>query len=108
MINDMKQTINNCEECAKLQPSQQKLKMIKCQSYEETVPMDSIGTDLFSYAGKDYLIIVDRYSCFVMCSENITNTNSANIIKILTNWFNIPGFPKIIRSQWGPQFRSGF
>ena len=43
-----------------------------------------------------------------MCSDNITITNSANIIKILTNWFNILGFPKIIRSDGGPQFRSEF
>ena len=52
MINDIKQTINNCDECAKLQPSQQKLKMIKCQSYEETAPMDSIGSDLFFMQAK--------------------------------------------------------
>ena len=108
MINDIKQTINNCDECAKLQPCQQKIKMIKSQSYEETAPMDSIGTDLFSYAGKDYLIIVDRYSGFVLCSEHIPNTNSANIIKILSKWFNILGFPKILRSDGGPQLRSEF
>ena len=54
MNNDIKQTINNCDECAKLQPSQQKLTMIKCQSYEERAPIDFVGTDLFFHAGKDY------------------------------------------------------
>ena len=108
MNNDIKQAINNCEECAKLQPSQQKLKMLPSQSYSESAPMDTIGTDLFSHAGKDYLIAVDRFSGFVMCSDIIKNTSCANIIKILNNWFNILGFPKTIRSDWGLQFRSEF
>ena len=108
MNNDIKQAINNCEECAKLQPSQQKLTMLPLQSYNETAPMDSIGTDLFSYTGKDYLIIVDRFSGFVMCSDIIKNTNCANIIIILKNWFNILRFPKTIRSDGGPQFRTEF
>ena len=97
MSNDIKLTINNCDEWAKLQPNQQKLKMIKYQSYEETAPMDSVGTDLFSHAGKDYKILVDQYSGFILCSENIYSTNSANIIKQLLKWFGKLGFPKIIR-----------
>ena len=47
MNNDIKQAINNCEECAKLQPSQQKLTMLPSQSYSETAPMDTIGTDRY-------------------------------------------------------------
>ena len=43
-----------------------KIKTVPSQSYEETAPMDTIGTDLFSYAGKDYLIIIERFSGFVM------------------------------------------
>ena len=108
MNNDIKQAINNCDECAKLQPSQQKLTMLESQSYSETAPMDTIGTDLFSHAGKDYLVAVDRFSGYILCSEKLTNTNSANIIKTLNNWFNILGFPKTIRSDGGPQFRSEF
>ena len=108
MNNDIEQAINNCEECAKLQPSQQKLTMLLSQSYSETAPMDTIGTDLFSHAGKDYLIDVDRFSGFVMCSDTIKNTSSVNFIKTLNNWFNILGFPKTIRSDGGPQFRSEF
>ena len=73
--------------------------MIESQSYSESAPMDTIGTDLFSQAGKDYLIAVDRFSGYIMCSDIIKNTNSANIIKILNNWFNILGFPKTIRSD---------
>ena len=108
MNNDIKQAINNCDECAKLQPSQQKLTMIESQSYSESAPMDTIGTDLFSHAGKDYLIAVDRFSGYIMCSDILKNTNSANIIKTLNNWFNILGFPKTIRSDGGPQFRTEF
>ena len=96
MNNDIKQAINNFEECAKLQPSQQKLTMLSSQSYSESAPMDTIGTDLFLHAGKDYLIAVDQLSGFVMCSDNIKNTSSANIINILNNWFNILRFPKNI------------
>ena len=93
MNKDIKQAINNCEECAKFQPSQQKLTMLPPQSYSETAPMDTIGTDLFSHAGKD-LIAVDRFSGFVMCSDIIKNTNSANIIKILKKLVRHSGLPE--------------
>ena len=73
MNNDIKQAFNNCEECAKLQPSQQKLTMLPSQTYSETAPMDTIGTDLFSHAGKDYLIAANRFSDFDMCSDIIKN-----------------------------------
>ena len=69
MNNDIKQAINNCDECGKLQPSQQKLTMLESQSYSESAPMDTIGTEKFSHAGKVYLIAVDRFSGFVMCSD---------------------------------------
>ena len=76
--------------------------MLESQSYQ-SAPMDTIGTDLFSHAGKDYLI-----AGYIMSSDIIKNTNSANIIKILNNWLNILGFPKTIRSDGGPQFRTEF
>ena len=81
MNNDIKQAINDCEECAKFQPSQQKLTMLQSQTYSETAPMDTIGTDLFSHAGNNYLIAVDRFSGFVICSDIIKNTSSVILLK---------------------------
>ena len=108
MNNDIKQVINNCNQCKELAPSLQRLTLLEKQTYEETRPMESVGSDLFSYAGKDYIIMVDRFSGFVMCSDPLRSTTSEKIIALLDSWFQILGYPKTIRTDGGPQYRKPF
>ena len=108
MNNDIKTFVNACKECQILKPSIQKITMLKSQSYEEERPMETVGTDLFSYKGKDYIVLVDRYSGFILCSDPLPRTSSSKIISILDTWFQLFGFPQTIRSDGGPQYRSEF
>jgi len=69
--------------------------------------MSHIAADLFEYAGKDYLVAVDRFSNWAFC-ERLNKTTTANVTKILLGWFRQFGLPKYIRTDGGPQFRTEF
>ena len=63
--------------------------------------------DLFSYAGSQYLVLVDRFSGFPLVKKLKSLTSSA-ICSHLLSWFHDFGFPFVLRSDGGPQFRSDF
>ena len=106
MNKNIKNMVLNCNTCQKLRPAQPNLPMTTTPT-KNLMPMQSIGTDLFSLEGTDYLIMVDRYSGFI-CSEKLNKTNTTAIINQLTKWFNLLGWPDTIRSDGGPQFRTEF
>ena len=70
-------------------------------------PMQHAGLDLFSYGGKQYLICVDHWSGYPMYHLLLSLT-STSIIKTLSTWFNLFGWPSSIRSDGGPQFCGEF
>ena len=65
-------------------------------------PMQHIGLDLFNYANKDYLI--SGYPFY----HHLRSLSSDAVLKVLTSWFNLFGWPSSIRSDGGPQFRGEF
>ena len=69
--------------------------------------MQHVGLDLFTYGNKQYLICVDHWSGYPLYSQ-LRSLSSDAIISILTNWFNILGWPSSIRSDGSPQFRGPF
>ena len=108
MNNDIDQMIKKCPSCQELRPSLQKLPMLQEQTFKESRPMESVSTDLFLHAGKDYLVLVDRYSDYIFCSDALSKTNTSTILNVLIKWFQLFGYPSVIRSDGGPQFRSEF
>ena len=70
-------------------------------------PMQHIGLDLFHYANKDYLICVDHWSGYLFYHQ-LRSLSSESVLKVLTTWFNLFGWPSSIRSDGGPQFRGEF
>ena len=108
MINDIKQLVSRCTTCVRVQPSQPFSPMsTPPPSTHLGYPMQHVGLDLFSYGGKQYLICVDHWSGYPLYSL-LRSLNTDTIIAILTNWFNILGWPSSIRSDGGPQFRGPF
>ena len=69
--------------------------------------MEMVGIDLFQTGGKHFIAMIDRFSGFPFVRQ-LTSLNSQAIIKCLDNWFKDFGFPSIIRTDGGPQFRSEF
>ena len=63
---------------------------------------EKIGTDIFEYKAKRYLMIVDYFSRFIIVirSETVSNT----LMEVLTEY----GLPSTIMADCGTQYTSDF
>lgn len=104
MNNDVKQLVEGCSACQELLPSRPKEELV---TRDASGPMDQVAVDLFSNAGMDYLVCVDRFSGWLWTCQ-LKKTLTSNITNALTRWFNDFGWPNSIISDSGPQFRSEF
>ena len=104
MTTDIRQLAETCEACQELAPSQQREPL---KPSKASFPMEMVGIDLFQWAGIHYLCMVDKFSGYPFVHKLRSLTTSA-VTKQLTAWFWDFGFPEIIRSDGGPQFRSEF
>ena len=106
--NSIKQLIGSCSECQAMKPSLPKEPMLKSARSDPLLsPMSHVGVDLADIAGKDYLIMVDRYSGFPFAAQ-LKRTDTATVTAKMKSWFMDFGIPAVIRSDGGPQFRSIF
>ena len=67
--------------------------------------MQALGVDIFHCSGKDWLVIVDRYSGFPFV-RRLPSLSSAATIRALEQILWEFGLPDSIRSDGGPQFSS--
>ena len=73
----------------------------------EAQPMDKCGSDLFSYGKNKYVILVDSYSGYVWCQQ-LRNESTVEVWRYLSNWFNLFGYPKVLKTDDGPCYRGKF
>ena len=65
-----------------------------------------VGADMFHFAGKEYLLAVDFFSGFKWVTE-MKKLDTNEVIKHFSHWFSQGcGFPRSLRCDSGPQFRS--
>ena len=103
MLNDIKQLIEKCQACRILKPSLTK-------NPRSTAPPSSyigppkahVGTDLFDFGGGKYLVCVHQWRGYPLYRK-LQSTTSSSVIKILSEWFNLLGWPRSV-----PQSRSEF
>jgi len=104
MNNDIGEVVRNCEVCTKLKPSQRQEPMRECTASH---PMQKLGVDLFHENGKNYMVVVDRFSGFPWVTR-LTQVDTSAVTGKLQQIFNDFGYPEVIRSDGGPQFRDKF
>lgn len=68
-------------------------------------PWEVLGSDIFSFGGDLYLVIIDYYSKWIEALYVNTQT-SKEVIKVMKNVFACFGFPKVIRSDNGACYTS--
>ena len=101
---DIERTVNECDKCQRLRPSQQQPSIV---SVTASSPMEDLSTDLFSLCGKNYLVVVDRYSGFPWAFK-LSSTSTDAVWSCLKRIFFEHGYPRKIMSDNGPQFRGKF
>ena len=103
ITNDIKQMVKQCPQCAEHQSAPPKMPIQ--QPDLPNRPWEKIGSDLFEYKGKHYLMIVDYYSRYIIVkylpdirSETVSNA----FIEVLTEF----GLPSTIMADRGTQYTS--
>ena len=99
-----------CSQCLKYSKSKLRPHPLRSQDVAylaNIAPMDEIAVDHFFYAGKTFLMLIDRASGYIW-TTHCPDLSGATVIKKLTKLFNIIGLPKVIRSDNAPCFRSAF
>lgn len=103
MTAEIREYISTCETCRMYETANAKELLMSHDIPDR--PWAKVGTDLFSYDGKDYLITVDYLSNFWEV-DMLPSTESIPVIQKLKNHFARYGIPDAIVSDNGPQFTS--
>ena len=102
--NDIDNIILSCNHCQESLPSQRKEPII--MKPRPTRPFQEIAIDFCSYAGHNFLIIVDCHTDWPDIIHMGNNTTTPRLITTLLNVFCRTGAPDIVWSDQGPQFTS--
>ena len=102
--NDIKTTVEGCQQCITHKPSQPK-EALRNDSKPD-MPFEEVSADLFHYAGKDFLCYADRFSGWVAIGYYKSSTSSVTTVDLLRDFFEIYGVPRRLRTDGGPQFSS--
>ena len=104
MGTEIANVINNCDLCQNLRPS---LHAVPQQHPPADAPMHSVSADLFEVESKHYIVVVDRFSNY-MWVQILRSLITSSITATLERWFLEFGYPFILMSDGGPQFRTEF
>ena len=105
MKNNIKLMVSSCDRCLENSPSQRQEPLVQTVASR---PMEQTSIDLAQYGGKTYLVLADRYSGWILVEKYAKSPDKMAVCNTLNNWFLDFGRPLVIRSDGGPQFRSGF
>lgn len=95
--------VSKCATCQSLPQRQPPETLVTTQ--HDARPWSTVGADLFSFAGLNYLAVVDYHSNFLEI-DHLTDTTSRTVILILKRQFARHGIPDTLRTDNGPQFAS--
>ena len=103
MNDEIKQFVSKCETCRKFERAQPNEPLNP--TIPATRPYEKVGSDLFQFDGKDYLITVDYFSDFFEV-DKLDKTTSKAVIKKLKSHFSRNGIPNELVTDNGPQYDS--
>lgn len=97
----IEEVVKNCSTCAEFQNKLPKLPMKPTETPE--LPFEQVGSDIFEFEGKHYIIIMDYFSKFIEVGE-LKDLRSRTTIKVLKSQFSRHGIPAVILTNNGPQY----
>ena len=102
---DIRTMVEQCDRCAERQASQPNQPLV-VESHPSR-PFESVAADLFCVEGKDFLVIVDKYSGWpVITPFRQHGVTSAHVIRAVKGMMMEKGIPVKFHSDGGPQFAS--
>ena len=101
---DIVTLVKNCQQCQEHQASQTKEPILS--EPVPSLPFQNASADLFSFAGFQYLVYVDRLSGWPCVGKLGRTANSNDVICFLRSQFPSVGVPQKIVTDGGPQFSS--
>ena len=101
MTANIRAQVYNCSACQTFQ-SRQPAETLR-NELPITQPWTCLATDIFEYGGKSYLIVVDRFSKFIVVCK-VSDHNSKCTIATCLQIFSEFGVPDEICSDWGSNF----
>ena len=104
MRQDIEDYVNKCNVCIK----ERRRKHYPLQTSElPRKPWECVGSDLFEFKGRDYVIAVDYYSRWIEVAE-LANKTAEAVVKKLKSIFGRFGVPMRLRTDNGPCFSGDF
>ena len=98
----LEELVKNCSVCRKC-INQRSEPLIPTVLPE--LPWQRVGTDLFEFKARSYLLIVDYYSRFIEIAQ-LNRTTSEEVILYTKGIFARHGIPEVVVSDNGPQYFS--
>ncbi|XP_020606658.1 uncharacterized protein K02A2.6-like [Orbicella faveolata] len=100
---DIDEMTKTCSTCQELHPSQQREPLIPTEVPPRA--WHTIGTDLFTLEGSEYLVVTDYYLKYPFVRQIPRGqSNSHTVVKMLRQTFSKQGIPKVVRSDNGPHY----
>ena len=106
MCGRIEQMVQGCETCQEYGASKPVDPPI--QTKPEKYPMQRVGVDLFKFSGDTYLVLIDYYSHFPLIKKFGKTSSTSKVIKAMSKWFDLYGFPRYCRHDSGGEFRNKF
>ena len=103
MSTDIHHYIETCSVCATYADKQPAESVVTTET--PYLPWQKIGTDLFSWSGRDYMVTTDYHSGFFEL-DYLPNTTSETVLGKLKNNFSRHSTPHTLVSDNGPQYAS--
>ena len=98
----LEELVKNCSVCRKCS-NQRREPLIPAALPE--LPWQRVGTDLFEFKGRSFLLIVDYYSRFIEVAR-LNRATSEEVILHTKGIFARHGIPEVVVSDNGPQYSS--
>ena len=103
MTEDIERAVDSCEACQKFSRSQPEEEILSFPPTTE--PMQLVGSDLFSFAGDQHVIMADAFSGMIFVKRLARETSTA-VINALMSFFRLIGLPQNLMSDNGPCYDS--
>lgn len=99
MNTQIKELVASCTICEKFKRNNQKEPLL--QGETPKYPFHVVAMDLFEYAGRDFVALIDSYSNYLIALK-VSNKTSKQIIDVIRCVFNKVGYPTSIRCDNSP------